>query len=213
MSSTKIITIGSIPTNRGMYSDKETYYMQNMICYKGSIFSANTNNFSGLPPLTVDSETGMVTFTNKSYWTCIVDNVDLYNRSIQFGDMSDKIKELTEQLEILKSIIRYRIEFVSDLNAGFGKGESHTLQCKLMFGDIDKSDKVTVWTIERNTGNSVADDVWKQKQKVKNFNGEIILVWDDNESDLGDDAITTFTVTAFGSDNAPIVGSSIKVTK
>ena len=213
MGATKVIVIGSIPTNRGMYDDNATYYMQNRVCYKSCIFSANANNFSGLPPLTVDKETGAIAFANKSYWTCIVDNLDLYNRSLQFGDFTDKIKELNEQLAILKSIIRYRVDINSDLGAGFGKGETHTLNCRLMFGDIDKSDEVDLWTITRSSGDPNADAIWATKAKVRNFNGTIDLVWTDSENDLGTSDLVTFTVTAYGSGNAPITGRSITVTR
>jgi hypothetical protein len=211
MSTTKVIAIGSIPTYRGMYDNNATYYMQNRVCYKSCIFSANTNNFSGLPPLSVNEETGVIAFANKSYWTCIVDNVELYNRSLQFGDLTDKIKELNDQLAILKSIIRYRVDIQSDLGAGFGKGETHTLNCSLMFGDIDKSDEVELWTITRSSGDSNADAVWATKEKVKNFNGTIDLVWTDSENDLGSADLVTFTVTAYGNGNAPITGRSITV--
>lgn len=211
MSTTKVIAIGSIPTYRGMYDNNATYYMQNRVCYKSCIFSANTNNFSGLPPLSVNEETGVIAFANKSYWTCIVDNVELYNRSLQFGDLTNKIKELNDQLAILKSIIRYRVDIQSDLGAGFGKGETHTLNCNLMFGDIDKSDEVELWTITRSSGDSNADAVWATKEKVKSFNGTIDLVWTDSENDLGSADLVTFTVTAYGNGNAPITGRSITV--
>lgn len=213
MDATNIIAIGSIPTNRGMYDNNATYYMQNYVCYKCSVFSANVNNFSGLPPLSVNADTGMVSFANKNYWTCIVDNTELYNRSLQMGDLTDKIKELTDQLAILKSIIRYRVDIDNDLGTGFGKNESHVLNCYLMFGDIDKSDEVERWTIERSSGDSVSDAVWATKEKVKNFNGSITLVWNDTENDLGDSDLVTFTVTAYGTGNTPITGRSISVKK
>lgn len=85
------------------------------------------------------------------------------------------------------------------LNSGIAKGETHNITCKLMLGDKDVTSGVTSWKVTRKTDDSVDDSAWATKDKVRNFNGSIDIVWynDGTEDDLGkgDTAIFTFTAT------------------
>lgn len=82
---------------------------------------------------------------------------------------------------------------------GIAIGETHNITCKLMLGDKDVTNGVASWKVTRKTDDSVDDAAWATKDKVKNFNGSIDIVWsnDDTEDDLGkgDTAIFTFTAT------------------
>lgn len=83
--------------------------------------------------------------------------------------------------------------------SGIAIGETHNITCKLMLGDKDVTNGVASWKVTRKTDDSVDDAAWATKDKVKNFNGSIDIVWsnDDTEDDLGkgDTAIFTFTAT------------------
>ena len=70
---------------------------------------------------------------------------------------------------------------------GISIGETHNITCKLMLGDKDVSNGVASWKVTRKTDDSVDDAAWATKDKVKNFNGSIDIVWsnDGTEDDLG----------------------------
>ena len=84
------------------------------------------------------------------------------------------------------------------LNSGIAKGETHNITCKLMLGDKDVTSGVTSWKVTRKTDDSVDDAAWATKDKVRNFNGSIDIVWsnDGTEDDLGKGDTATFTFTA-----------------
>lgn len=83
--------------------------------------------------------------------------------------------------------------------SGIAIGETNNITCKLMLGDKDVSNGVASWKVTRKTNDSVDDAAWATKDKVKNFNGSIDIVWsnDGTEDDLGkgDTAIFIFTAT------------------
>lgn len=74
----KIISIGSAPLFRGVYNNKSTYYIDNVVTMYGCVFIGLLNEMSGLPPLTKQSNNTIV-FSNTNCWNCIVDNLALYN--------------------------------------------------------------------------------------------------------------------------------------
>lgn len=74
----KIIDIGSAPLFRGEYNDKSVYYNDNVVTMYGCMFIGLLNEISGIPPLTKQSN-GTIVFSNTNCWTCIVDNLALYN--------------------------------------------------------------------------------------------------------------------------------------
>ena len=84
------------------------------------------------------------------------------------------------------------------VNSGIAKGETHNITCKLMLGDKDVTSGVASWKVTRKTDDSLDDAAWATKDKVKNFNGSIDIVWsnDGTENDLGKGDTATFTFTA-----------------
>lgn len=84
------------------------------------------------------------------------------------------------------------------VNSGIAKGETHNITCKLMLGDKDVTSGVASWKVTRKTDDSLDDAAWATKDKVKNFNGSIDIVWsnDETEDDLGKGDTATFTFTA-----------------
>ena len=81
---------------------------------------------------------------------------------------------------------------------GISIGETHNITCKLMLGDKDVTSGVASWKVTRKTDDSLDDAAWATKDKVKNFNGSIDIVWsnDRTEDDLGKGDTATFTFTA-----------------
>lgn len=82
--------------------------------------------------------------------------------------------------------------------SGIAIGETHNITCKLMLGDKDVSNGVASWKVTRKTDDSVDDAAWATKDKVKNFNGSIDIVWSNygTEDDLGKGDTAKFTFTA-----------------
>lgn len=82
--------------------------------------------------------------------------------------------------------------------SGIAIGETHNITCKLMLGDKDVSNGVASWKVTRKTNDSVDDAAWATKDKVKNFNGSIDIVWsnDGTEDDLGKGDTAKFIFTA-----------------
>lgn len=82
--------------------------------------------------------------------------------------------------------------------SGIAIGETHNITCKLMLGDKDVTNGVASWKVTRKTDDSVDDAAWATKDKVRNFNGSIDIVWsnDGTEDDLGKGDTATFTFTA-----------------
>lgn len=84
------------------------------------------------------------------------------------------------------------------VNSGIAIGETHNVTCKLMLGDKDVSNGVASWKVTRKTNDSVDDAAWATKEKVKNFNGSIDIVWsnDGTEDDIGKGDTAKFIFTA-----------------
>lgn len=84
------------------------------------------------------------------------------------------------------------------VNNGIAIGETHNITCKLMLGDKDVSNGVASWKVTRKTDDSLDDAAWATKDKVKNFNGSIDIVWsnDGTEDDLGKGDTAKFIFTA-----------------
>ena len=82
--------------------------------------------------------------------------------------------------------------------SGIAIGETHNITCKLMLGDKDVTNGVASWKVTRKTDDSVDDAAWATKDKVRNFNGSIDIVWsnDGTEDDFGKGDTATFTFTA-----------------
>lgn len=84
------------------------------------------------------------------------------------------------------------------VNSGIAIGETHNITCKLMLGDKDVSNGVASWKVTRKTNDSLDDAAWATKDKVKNFNGSIDIVWsnDGTEDDIGKGDTAKFIFTA-----------------
>ena len=84
------------------------------------------------------------------------------------------------------------------VNSGIAIGETHNVTCKLMLGDKDVSNGVASWKVTRKTNDSLDDAAWATKDKVKNFNGSIDIVWsnDGTEDDIGKGDTAKFIFTA-----------------
>lgn len=84
------------------------------------------------------------------------------------------------------------------VNSGIAIGETHNVTCKLMLGDKDVTNGVASWKVTRKTDDSLDDAAWATKDKVKNFNGSIDIVWsnDGTEDDLGKGDTAKFVFTA-----------------
>ena len=84
------------------------------------------------------------------------------------------------------------------VNSGIAIGETHNVTCKLMLGDKDVTNGVASWKVTRKTDDSLDDAAWATKDKVKNFNGSIDIVWsnDGKEDDLGKGDTAKFVFTA-----------------
>lgn len=82
--------------------------------------------------------------------------------------------------------------------SGIAIGETHNITSKLMLGDKDVSNGVASWKVTRKTNDSVDDAAWATKDKVKNFNGSIDIVWsnDGTEDDIGKGDTAKFIFTA-----------------
>ena len=82
--------------------------------------------------------------------------------------------------------------------SGISIGETHNITCKLMLGDKDVTNGVASWKVTRKTDDSVDDAAWATKDKVRNFNGSIDIVWsnDGTEDDLGKGDTAKFIFTA-----------------
>lgn len=82
--------------------------------------------------------------------------------------------------------------------SGISIGETHNITCKLMLGDKDVTNGVASWKVTRKTDDSVDDAAWATKDKVRNFNGSIDIVWsnDGTENDLGKGDTAKFIFTA-----------------
>lgn len=90
------------------------------------------------------------------------------------------------------------ILYTDIVNSGISIGETHNITCKLMLGDKDVSNGVASWKVTRKTNDSVDDAAWATKDKVKNFNGSIDIVWsnDGTEDDIGKGDTAKFIFTA-----------------
>ena len=96
------------------------------------------------------------------------------------------------------AIFSIKLALYHDLAAGICKGETHTVECRLMLGDKDVTSAVKSWAASRKTDDAADDIAWALKDKVKNFKGSIDITWanDNSEDDLGRGDVASFTFTA-----------------
>jgi hypothetical protein len=93
-----------------------------------------------------------------------------------------------------------RLTLDTDGDQFLAYGESIHVACTALRGWEDLTDQVTTWKVERDSGDAAADAVWGQRDKAKDFAGEIdiCLSYDPTLNDLGENdnvnkVIFTFT--------------------
>lgn len=91
------------------------------------------------------------------------------------------------------------------------KGETNHVECSVIRGFEDITAQVTSWNIVRDSGDSVNDAAWQNKDKVKNFDGTIDIAWTDEEDDIGDSTSCIFTITAFWGNKVELAKRTISV--
>lgn len=96
------------------------------------------------------------------------------------------------------AIFKIKLALYHDLAAGICKGETHTVECRLMLGDKNVTSAVKSWAVSRKTDDAADDIAWALKDKVKNFKGSLDITWanDNSEDDLGRGDVASFTFTA-----------------
>lgn len=112
---------------------------------------------------------------------------------------TDEPSEDSPYWKATTNIYKPQITLYTDIvYSGIAIGETHNITCKLMLGDKDVSNGVASWKVTRKTDDSVDDAAWATKDKVKNFNGSIDIVWsnDGTEDDLGKGDTAKFIFTA-----------------
>lgn len=123
-------------------------------------------------------------------WLCI---------SLEEQTTTDEPSEDSPYWKATTNIYKPKVILYTDVvYSGISIGETHNITCKLMLGDKDVSNGVASWKVTRKTDDSLDDAAWATKDKVKNFNGSIDIVWsnDGTEDDIGKGNTATFTFTA-----------------
>ena len=93
-----------------------------------------------------------------------------------------------------------RMEVEIDNDNYIAWGETKHVTCKVYKGWLDWTDKVTSWSVSRDSTIEQDDAAWALKEKVKSFAGEIDLSFSEEENDIGSSdysikTIFTFTAT------------------
>lgn len=112
---------------------------------------------------------------------------------------TDEPSEDSPYWKATTNIYKPQVTLYTDIvSSGIAIGETHNVTCKLMLGDKDVTNGVASWKVTRKTNDSVDDAAWATKDKVKNFNGSIDIVWsnDGTEDDLGKGDTAKFIFTA-----------------
>lgn len=112
---------------------------------------------------------------------------------------TDEPSEDSPYWKATTNIYKPQVTLYTDIvSSGIAIGETHNITCKLMLGDKDVTSGVASWKVERKTNDSVDDAAWATKDKVKNFNGSIDIVWsnDGTEDDIGKGDTAKFIFTA-----------------
>lgn len=143
------------------------------------------------------------------------------NVAAQFGDLSNMSEFglmlsgysaylnnifMTGILEQVKALFP-RIEFDTEGDTFLAYGERKKITCKVFRGWDEVTDKVTKWTITRDTGDPVEDASWNMSAKAQGFKGSIEISFTAEENDLGTNTFvvsTLFTVKADLSDGESV---------
>lgn len=101
MSTSEILTIGSVIRHRGSYNASTIYYTNNQVTMCNCVFQAIGNNFSGVPPIEENSD-GTIKLANTVTWKCIVDNVALYNAALSTNNLDSRLSAAEQSVKEVK---------------------------------------------------------------------------------------------------------------
>ncbi len=133
------------------------------------------------------------------------------NIAAQFGDLSNLSvfgMDMSGYSAYLNNI--YMVGTIEQMNALFPRmeidtggesflafGETLTVKCSVYRGWEDITDRVTNWTVTRDTGDPIEDAAWNLKSKAQQFNGEIEISFTTEENDLGSNSMVLSTLFTF----------------
>lgn len=136
------------------------------------------------------------------------------NIAAQFGDLSNLSvfgMDMAGYSAYLNNI--YMVGTIEQMNALFPRmeidlqgdnflayGETKTVTCRVFRGWEDITEQVTNWSVTRDTGDPLEDEVWNLKPKAQLFDGTIILSFSAEENDLGTNPMVISTVFTFKAD-------------
>lgn len=90
-----------------------------------------------------------------------------------------------------------RMEIDTEGDTFLAYGETKMITCRVFRGWEDVTDKVTKWSVTRDTGDAIEDASWALKPKVQNFNGTLEICFTPTENDLGNNSLVVSTLFTF----------------
>lgn len=127
-------------------------------------------------------------------------------------DYSKLVNHVTQRVPVRDDDAPLRMEIDTQGDTMMAWGEEITVVCEVLRGWSVVTDRVTRWSVTRDSGVPQDDAVWALKPKVRNFAGSLDICLTDAENDLGNPpkGITTvFTFTAEIDDSATPVSASL----
>lgn len=133
------------------------------------------------------------------------------NIAAQFGDLSNLSAfgmdmagysaylnniYMTGRIEQMQALFP-RMEIDTEGDTFLAYGETKTITCRVFRGWEEVTDKVTKWTVIRDSGDAVEDASWALKPKVTNFDGTIDISYTPAENDLGNNSFVVSTLFTF----------------
>ena len=119
MSTSEILTIGSVVKHRGSYNANTIYYTNNQVTMCNCVFQAIGNNFSGVPPIEENSD-GTIQLANTITWKCIVDNVALYNAALSTNNLDSRLSAAEQSVKEVKETADEISDFMDSKGAADG---------------------------------------------------------------------------------------------
>lgn len=104
MATSSVLTIGSTVKYRGVYNSSSTYYNGNQVSWYGCLFQVVANKITGIAPLAMTSD-GTISFDNTSSWTCIIDNIKLYNATISTNNLESRVTTIEGNISSIEKSV------------------------------------------------------------------------------------------------------------
>lgn len=100
---------------------------------------------------------------------------------------------------VIKNTGRIQMVINMDGDPFLAWGETKHITCNILSprGNADITDSITLWKVERNTGDALADQAWNQGTKAQAFNGAIDIALTDTVNDIGANNSAVFIFTAY----------------